>query len=75
MTGGTLHRCTERGTVRARNLAADPRAVLHLEGGEDVLIVRGTAEDLGTPAQVPLVVAALAAKYTRPGGPAVPARG
>jgi hypothetical protein len=32
-----------------------------------VLIVRGTAEDLGTPAQVPSAVAALAATYTQPG--------
>ncbi len=39
---------------------------MHLESGEDVVIVRGVAEDLGTPGQVPAVVAALAAKYTRP---------
>jgi hypothetical protein len=40
--------------------------VVHLESGEDVLIVRGVAEDLGPPAMVPSVVAALAAKYTSP---------
>jgi PPOX class probable F420-dependent enzyme len=67
VTGGTLYLYSERSTVKARNLAADPRAVVHLESGENVLIVRGTAEDLGTPAQVAFVVAALAAKYTRPG--------
>ena len=50
--------------MKARNLAADPRVVVHLESGEDVLIVRGTAKDLGTPAQVPDAVAALSAKYT-----------
>ena len=60
----TLYLYTERRTVKAGNLAADPRAVVHLESGEDVVIVRGTAEDLGTPAQVPEVVAALSAKYT-----------
>jgi PPOX class probable F420-dependent enzyme len=60
----TLYLYTERRTVKARNLAADPRAVVHLESAQDVVIVRGTAEDLGTPAQVPEVVAALAAKYT-----------
>ena len=60
----TLHLYSERHTVKARNLAADPRVVVHLESAEDVLIVRGTAEDLGTPAQVPAVVAALSAKYT-----------
>jgi hypothetical protein len=60
----TLYLYTERRTVKARNLAADPRAVVHLESAEDMVIVRGTAEDLGTPAQVPEVVAALSAKYT-----------
>jgi hypothetical protein len=64
VTGGTLHLYSERRTVKARNLAADPRVVVHLESGENVVIVTGTAEDLGTPAQVPDVVAALAAKYT-----------
>lgn len=59
----TLHLYTERRTVKARNLAADPRLVVHLESAQNVLIVRGTAEDLGTPAQVPEVVAALSAKY------------
>src|SRR6266852_1682343 len=67
VTGETLYLYSERSTVKARNLAADPRVVVHLASGEDVLIVRGTAEDLGTPAQVPAVIAALAAKYTRPG--------
>jgi len=66
VTGETLHLYSERSTVKARNLAADPRVVVHLESGEDVLIVRGVAEDLGPPAAVPSVVTALAAKYTRP---------
>jgi Pyridoxamine 5'-phosphate oxidase len=64
--GETLYLYSERSTVKARNLALDPRVVIHLESGEDVLIVRGVAEDLGPPAEVPSVVAALAAKYTRP---------
>jgi PPOX class probable F420-dependent enzyme len=64
---GTLYLYSERRSVKARNLAADPRAVVHLESGDDVVIVRGTAEDLGTPAEVPDVVAALAAKYTADG--------
>jgi hypothetical protein len=64
VTSGTLHLYSERRTVKARNLAADPRAVIHLESAEDVLILRGTAEDLGVPAQVPDVVAALSAKYS-----------
>lgn len=61
---GTLYLYTERRTVKARNLAADRRLVVHLESAQDVLIVRGTAEDIGTPSQVPEVVAALSAKYT-----------
>jgi hypothetical protein len=64
VTGGTLYLYSERRTVKARNLAADSRLVVHLESAEDVVIVRGTAEDLGTPAQVPDVILALSAKYT-----------
>ena len=64
VTGHILYLYSERRTVKARNLATDPRVVVHLESGEDVVIVRGTAEDLGTPADVPEVVAALSAKYT-----------
>ncbi|HEX4093448.1 MAG TPA: pyridoxamine 5'-phosphate oxidase family protein [Trebonia sp.] len=63
---GTLHLYTERRTVKARNIAASPRVLVRLEGGEDVLIVRGLADDLGPPSTVPQVTAALAAKYTRP---------
>ena len=63
---GTLYLYSERRTVKARNIAADPRVVVHLESGEDVLIVRGMARDVGHPSAVPRVVAALAAKYTRP---------
>ena len=67
VAGQTLYLYSERSTVKARNIAADPRVVVHLESGDDVVIVRGTAEELGVPAQVPEVVAALAAKYTAPG--------
>jgi len=63
VTGGTLYLYNEGHTVKARNLATDPRDVVHLESGEDVVIVRGTAADLGAPGQVPEVVAALSEKY------------
>jgi len=66
VVGQALHLYSERRTAKARNIAADPRVVVHLESAADVLIVRGTAEDLGTPADVPEVVAALAAKYADP---------
>jgi hypothetical protein len=60
-----LYLYSERRTRKARNLAADPRLVVHLESADDVLIVRGIAEDLGPPARVPEVVAGLSAKYQR----------
>lgn len=50
VTDDVLYLYTERRTLKSRNLAADPRVVVHLEDAEDVVIVRGTAEDLGTPA-------------------------
>jgi hypothetical protein len=62
----TLYLYSERRTVKAHNLAADARVLVHAESAEDVLIVRDTAEDLGTSAQVPEVAAALSAKYTMP---------
>jgi hypothetical protein len=54
----------ERRSAKFRNLAANPRVVVNLESGDEVVIVRGSAYDVGTPAQVPDVVAAFAAKYT-----------
>ena len=63
---GTLYLYSERRTAKARNLAANPRVVVHLGSGEDVLIVHGTVTDMGGPADVPRVVAALSAKYTWP---------
>ncbi len=61
-----LSLCSERRTVTARNLAAGPRAAVHPESAGDMVTVRGTAGDLGTPAQVP-GVAARPAKYTGEG--------
>lgn len=48
---------------RYAQLKADPRCVVHLESGTDVLIVRGTATDIGAPAEHPAVVAAYRADY------------
>ena len=41
VAGQTLYLYSERSTVKARNIAADPRVVVHLESGDDVLIVPG----------------------------------
>ena len=59
-----LYIFSERSTVKARNIAADPRVIVHLESGEEVLIVRGVADEVGGPAGLPRVLAAFAAKYT-----------
>ncbi len=67
VVSGVLHFYTEDSTVKARNLAADPRVVVHSESGDDVLIVRGTAHLVGAPGGQPAVVDAFAAKYTEPG--------
>ena len=62
-----LYLYSERRTVKARNIAADPRIAIHLDGASDVVIVNGRADDLGAPRTQPLVVAAFDAKYTEPG--------
>jgi predicted pyridoxine 5'-phosphate oxidase superfamily flavin-nucleotide-binding protein len=61
-----LHVFGERRSVKFRNLVANPQVVVTLESGDDVVIVRGNAYDVGAPAQVPDVVAAFAAKYVEP---------
>jgi general stress protein 26 len=61
-----LYLYSERSTVKARNLAANARVVVHLENAEDVVIVHGRVEDLGHPSATSAVVTALAAKYPHP---------
>jgi predicted pyridoxine 5'-phosphate oxidase superfamily flavin-nucleotide-binding protein len=56
----------ERRSVKFRNIAANPRVVVNLESGDEVVILRGSAYDIGTPMDAPEVVAAFAAKYTEP---------
>jgi len=41
--GGVVFSCGH-GSRKARNLEADPRLVVHLESGDDVVIVEGEAE-------------------------------
>jgi len=66
VVGEEVYVYSERSTLKARNLATNPRVVLHLESAEDVVIVHGEAEDLGHPAASSEVLAALAAKYPDP---------
>jgi PPOX class probable F420-dependent enzyme len=64
--GHVAHVFTYRSARKARNVAADPRVVLHLPDPEDVLIVEGRLRDLGRPDAAPDVIGAFAAKYTDP---------
>jgi hypothetical protein len=57
---------TQRSTLKARNLATDPRVVIHLESGADVVIVHGRVLDLGQPADHAAVVEAFDQKYHEP---------
>lgn len=41
---GTIWFSTGRSSVKGRNLARDPRCVLHVESADDVVIVDGTVE-------------------------------
>jgi PPOX class probable F420-dependent enzyme len=61
-----LYVYTEVDTVKARNLLADPRVVVHLESGDDVVLVRGTMEAVADPPAMDSVIAAFAAKYVEP---------
>jgi hypothetical protein len=58
-----LYMYSERATVKARNLALDSRAVIHLESAEEVVIVHGHFDDIGLPGDTPGVVEALSSKY------------
>lgn len=64
VVAGELSFYGEAGAVRSRNLALDPRLVLHLEDGDAPLIVHGTATNAGLAAGHLGAVAAYAAKYT-----------
>ena len=57
---------SERRTAKAKNLAHDSRAVVHLESAEEVVIVHGRLDDVGGPGDQPGVVDALSAKYDAP---------
>ncbi len=53
-------------TVRSRNLAGDPRLVLHLEGADAPCIVFGRVRPPQPASALPAVVTAYRAKYDRP---------
>ncbi len=61
----TLYFGTAPRSVKARNLAANPALVVHLESGDDVVILEGTAQWLTffDPEQWELIAQQYAAKY------------
>ena len=65
VVGDTLYLCGERATTKAKNLARDGRAIIHLERADNVVIVHGHLDDLGRPSVRPDVVEALSTKYHR----------
>lgn len=44
--GAVVFSCS-RASVKARNLARDPRVVVHTESGDDVVILEGAVEEIG----------------------------
>jgi PPOX class probable F420-dependent enzyme len=54
---------TGRDSVKGRNLAANPRAVVHLESAGDVVIVEGVAQPVTEESTLRGVLPQLAAKY------------
>ena len=47
-----FHFFTDADSLKARNLARNPRAVVHLESGDDAVILEGTAERVSPSAEV-----------------------
>lgn len=66
VVGGTLYFNTPSSTVKARNVAHNPRVAVHLESAAEVVIVHGALEHLGIPGGRPDVLDAFAAKYVLP---------
>jgi hypothetical protein len=70
---GVLYFSTDRGSRKGRNLAAHPNIAVHLESGEDVVILEGRVQEVLDPARMERIEAVYRAKYDvglDPGGPA-----
>jgi hypothetical protein len=55
--GGSLAFSTDPRSLKARNLLRDPRIVIHLESGDDVVVLEGRARTLDVTADATLVAA------------------
>ena len=60
---GTLYFGTGRRSRKGRNLAANPSVVVHLESGDDVVIIEGVAEAVADRTTVAAIDAAYREKY------------
>lgn len=54
---------TDRGSRKARNIAANPAVVVHLESGDDVALIEGVAEEVRDDARHTAFDEAYLAKY------------
>lgn len=62
-TEDAFHFLTDVGSLTAKNIANDPRAGVHLESGDDVVLLDGSFEQIPLSAEV---LAAFDAKYEMP---------
>jgi general stress protein 26 len=60
---GTLYFGTDRRSKKARNLAGNSGCVVHLESGDDVVIVEGVAEAVTDPRRLTAIDERYVAKY------------
>ena len=57
---------TDRGSLKARNLLGDPRAVVHLESGDEVVVLRGEMKAVADSPEFKSVAETYEAKYDVP---------
>src|SRR5580658_1076789 len=60
---GAIFFGTERTSTKARNLTANPAAVIHLESGDDVVILEGAVRRITDKKEIAAVDAVYLAKY------------
>jgi PPOX class probable F420-dependent enzyme len=54
---------TNRSSLKARNLARDPRVIVHLESGDEVVILEGVVEEIAAAERLRAIERAYSAKY------------
>jgi len=60
---GALYFSTDRASAKGRNIERDPRVVVHLESGDEAVILEGTLEETADRALLARVIDAYAPKY------------